>query len=586
MISPSQSTGTGIAARIALWRAGRAPSATGFVSQPEPRSMGQYARGKQLIAGNFLISGQLISAPNTSIWDIALTRQSEAQVIPDERAGFAWLDDLAAVGDAQARKLAQDWTWGWMARFGRGKGAGWSADLIGRRLIRWINHAPFLLGARTPQQSAQYFKMLSTQVVFLSGQWQKAASGLPRIEALSGLIYAGLALDGMAAVIGPAEYALCSECDKNIGQDGSINSRNPEELLEIFTLLTWAEHAMANVGRPPPKALSAAIERIAPCLRLLRHGDGALARFHGGGQGAEGRLSQSLAAAGIKASGFTGPSFAMGYARLSAGRSSVIIDVASPPKGRNAHASTTGFELTSGRRPLIVNCGTGRPFGLEWWRAARATVSHSTLSLEGSSSSRILSKRGNSPAHSFGDAASVQDLKYANLDDGLHLSLAHDGWLRTHGLSHLRELWLTPDGRALSGLDVMQAPDETAKKRLDKVLSDHWFEGIGLSIRFHLHPDVDSAVDLYGKAVSLSLKSGEIWIFRHDGRATLTLEPSIYLDETRLNPRPAQQIVLTCRARDAQTRIGWTLAKAQDTPLAIRDIAQDEPADMVFSKGA
>jgi len=580
MIRQSQSTGTGIAARIALWRAHRAPSATGFVSQPEPRSIGQYARGKQLIAGNFLVAGHLISAPNTSIWDIALPRQNAVHFLPDERAGFAWLDDLAAVGDAQARALAQDWTWGWMARFGRGKGAGWSADLIGRRLIRWINHAPFLLGARTPQQSAHYFKMLSTQVTFLAGQWEKAASGLPRIEAVCGLIYAGLALDGMAGLIGPAETALCRECDKNIAADGSISSRNPQELLEIFTLLTWAEHAMANVGRPPPKALSGAIERIAPCLRLLRHGDGALARFHGGGQGHQGRLSQSLAASGIKATGFTGPSFAMGYARLSAGRSSVIMDVAAPPTGRNAHASTTGFELTSGRRPLIVNCGTGRPFGQDWWRAARATVSHSTLSLEGSSSSRMLSTKGSRPDHSFGDAACVHDLKYANLDDGLHLSLSHDGWVRTHGLVHLRELWLTPDGRTLSGLDVMQADEGARKKRLDKVLSDHWFEGIGLSIRFHLHPDVDSQVDLYGKAVSLSLKSGEMWIFRHDGRATLTLEPSIYLDETRLHPRPAQQIVLTCRARDAQTRIGWTLAKAQDTPLAIRDIAQDELVDI------
>jgi hypothetical protein len=34
--------------------------------------------------------------------------------------------------------------------------------------------------------------------------------------------------------------------------------------------------------------------------------------------------------------------------------------------------------------------------------------------------------------------------------------------------------------------------------------------------------------------------------------------------------------VLSARAMAPQTRIGWTLAKAQDTPLAIRDLERDD----------
>jgi uncharacterized heparinase superfamily protein len=577
MSRQTASSSGGISARLAMWRARRGPVAKGFVSQPEPRSIGLFAKGKQLLAGNFFVAGQLITAPSTSIWDIPLPRGPMAQNLPDDRAGFAWLDDLAAVGDAPARKLAQDWTFDWIARFGAGRGAGWSADLTGRRLIRWINHAPLLLLGRKPNDSAKLFAQLSAQVVYLSRGWHKTAPGLPRVEALTGLIYAALALEGLAGIITDAEAALALECETGIGEDGSITSRNPEELLEIFTLLTWAEHAMADVGRPPPKALSAAIERVAPCLRTLRHTDGGLARFHGGGRGGEGRLDQSLASAGIKAAGFTGPAIAMGFARLSAGRTSVIVDIAAPPQGnvgRNGHASTAAFEVTSGRRPLIVSCGSGQAFGADWWRAGRATVSHSALSVEGSSSSRLLPLKGKATGNSFGDAAQVRDVKQASLADGL--SLTHNGWSNSHGLSHTREFWLTPDGRKLAGLDRMAAMTAAEKQRLGRVLSDHWVEGIGLSTRFHLHPDVDATLDLGGKAVSLALKSGEIWVFRHDGRATLTLEPSIYLEKSRLRPRPTQQIVLTCRARDEETRIGWTLAKAQDTPLAIRDVEQDD----------
>ncbi len=569
----------GVIARIAMWRARRAPVAKGFVSQPEPRSIGLYARGKQLMAGNFFVAGQLITSPNTSIWDIPLPRGKAQLTLPDERAGFAWLDDLAAVGDAPARKLAQDWTFDWMKRFGAGQGEGWSADLTGRRLIRWVNHAPFLLMGRNPADSARYFAEASAQVNYLARRWSKTAPGLARIEALTGLIYAGLALDGLDETVPAAEAALARECESGIAADGGIASRNPEELLEVFTLLTWAEHAMADVGRQPPRSLSAAIERIAPCLRMLRHSDGGLVRFHGGGRGAEGRLDQSLAAAGIKAAGFSGPALGMGFARLSTARTSLIIDVGSPPSGdagRDGHASTAAFELTSGRRPLIVSCGSGRPFGADWWRAGRATVSHSALSVEGSSSSRMMGALGKSAGESFGDGAKIRDLKQAALADGLHLSLTHDGWSKSHGLSHTREVWLTPDGRKLAGLDRMAALNDAEKQRLKRVLSNHWVEGIGLSLRFHLHPDVDATLDLNGKAVSLSLKSGEIWVFRHDARATLTLEPSIYLEKSRLSPRQTQQIVLTCRAREEETRIGWTLAKAQDTPLAIRDVEQDE----------
>ena len=92
------------------------------------------------------------------------------------------------------------------------------------------------------------------------------------------------------------------------------------------------------------------------------------------------------------------------------------------------------------------------------------------------------------------------------------------------------------------------------------------------AIRFHLHPEVDARLDMAGAAVSLALRSGEIWLFRHTGQASLSLEPSAYLEAGRLNPRPTVQIVLRGHLQGFETRTGWTLAKAKDTPLAIRDL--------------
>ena len=559
-------------ARLAV----RRPAATGFVSQPEPRTMGSFARGRQILAGNFLFGGFLIEGGGKPIWDLPVP---DAR-FEEEQHGFGWLDDLAAVGDAQARTRAQDWVAGWIARHGRGQGPGWTPDLTGRRLIRWINHAILLLAGRDRAYADAYFTSLGQQARFLARSWRRAAPGLPRFEALTGLVYAGLTLTGMGDLVAPAAKALAQEAASAVDEGGGISTRNPEELLEVFTLLTWAAAALSEAGRSPQADHMAAIERIAPTLRALRHADGGLARFHGGGRGAEGRLDQALAQAGGKA--LTAPGLAMGFARLAAGRTTVITDVAAPPSGaasHDGHASTLAFELTSGRRPLIVNCGSGAGFGPDWRRAGRATPSHSTLMLAGLSSSRLAPKGRRRAGPEL--LAEVPGLVWAQQEtdvEGLRLLAGHNGYEATHGLTHVRQLRLSLDGRTLAGEDTLGAMSAADKRRFDAWMARHRYQGVAFEIRFHLHPDVDAALDMGGAAVSMALKSGEIWILRHDGSAEMTLERSVYLEAGRLKPRAAQQVVLRGRVAGHVRHIGWTLAKAQDTPAAIRDL-RPEPAD-------
>jgi uncharacterized heparinase superfamily protein len=552
--------------RIAIWRAGMVPVATGFVSQPEPRSFGLFARGRQLTAGNVMFAGHLVEAPGTPLWDIPAPDPAFAT----EAQGFAWLDDLAAVGDKAAQRAAQDWTWGWIARHGTGTGPGWTPDLAGRRLIRWINHAIFLLAGRSKDQSDAYFRALTRQAAFVALRWQQTAPGLPRFEALSGMIYAGLALTGMERHVQPATDALARDCETGIDAQGGIPSRNPEDLLEVFALLIWAAQALTEAGRVVPAAHQAAIDRIAPCLRSLRHADGALARFHGGGRGIDGRLDQALASSGIKATAFHG--FAMGFARLTGGRTSVISDVAAAPAA-TGHASTLGFELTSGRRTVIVNCGAGKSFGQDWHRAGRATLSHSTLAIDGMSSSRFGS---GTRADMLTQRARVIAAHQVPGDHEQGVYAAHDGWSETHGLVHSRTLILSSDGRRLEGDDRLSASTPAMRARLETLLTSTGLQGVGFAIRFHLHPDAEPNLDLGDTAVSVTLKSTEVWVFRFRGEATLSLAPSVYLERGRLKPRATQAIVLTARIRDLEHRIGWTFAKAQDTPTAIRDFGLND----------
>lgn len=561
-----------LANRFAAWAVRRQTPAQGFVSQPEPRSIGLYARGKQLLSGNILLAGHLAEAKGQPLWAIAPPDPAFAAAAQ----GFAWLDDLAALGTPPARALAQDWTLDWIARYGAGQGPGWTPDLTGRRVIRWVHHAIFLLQSRDRPAHDGYFDALTRQVAFLARRAGAARPGLPRFEALIGLLIGALALKGMERHVPAALQALTRECAARIDASGGLPTRNPEELLEVLTLLTWALRALSEADQTIPPALAQTIDRIAPSLRVLRHADGALARFHGGGKGMEGRLDAALAAsAALRPVGHM--TEAMGFIRLSGGRTSLILDAANPPDGparATAHASTAAFELTSGRRPLIVNCGSGLPFGRDWRLAGRATQSHSALGLSGSSSSRF----GKGAAtERLEECARVTALRHAGGADGALTYLAHDGWSASHGLTAGRELHLSADGRRLGGTDTLAALSAAERRQLDQAIARTNLRGIGFAIRFHLHPDVDATLDMGGNAVSMALRSGEIWVFRHDGRAKLSLEASVYLEKGRLQPRPARQIVLSGHVTDLETRIGWTLAKAQDTPLAIRDLDRDDP---------
>ncbi len=554
-------------------KAGRMKArAVGFVSSPEPRTIGSFARGRQLLAGNFLFAGHLLEQQDADIWDLPPPNADFEQ----ELNGFAWLDDLAAVGDLAARTAAQKWLWSWIERYGRGRGPGWTPDLTGRRLIRWINHAIFLLRASDQSDSDAFYGSLYRQTKFLSRRWHGAAAGLPRFEALTGLIYAGLSLEGMQQVALPAVKALAHECRTQINDQGGLPTRNPEELLEVFTLLTWAAAALSESGYTPPAEHLDAIDRIAPTLRTLRHSDGGLARFHGGGRGQEGWLDHALSQARVKTRQPDGLS--MGFARLSAGRTSVIIDASVPPKGRasfNAHASTLAFELTSGRRPLIVNCGSGRSFGPDWRRAGRATPSHSTLSLDGYSSARLGPVDRSTGREELIEGPRHVPIEIGHASDGFQFQGGHDGFIQTHGLTHARTIEMTFDGRGIAGEDMLLALSDSEKRRFDLALDATKLEGISFDIRFHLHPDVDATIDLGGAAISMALKSGEIWVFRHDGGQNMRLRPSVYLEYGRLKPRAANQIVLSGRAMSYATRVRWSLSKAQETAIGVRDVSED-----------
>jgi uncharacterized heparinase superfamily protein len=477
--------------------------------------------------------------------------------------GFQWLDDLAEAGTPVCRSLAQIWVHDWVRRYGTGAGPGWTPDLTGRRVLTWLNHSLTLLSGQDAPIQAAYFRSLSIQAKFLSKCWHQAAPGRARFEAIAGWAFCVLALEGREKQLPRIIRLLGRECDALISEDGGIATRNPEELMEIFSLLAWTSQGIDEAGRTPDRRHLLAMERIAPSLRALRLGDGGLVRFHGGGAGAEGKLDQALSDSGVRLA--ARPAGAMGFGRLTSGGVVVIADTASVPAfeaAENAHASTLGFEMSSGLYPLIISTGPGFAFGEEWRNGARATLSHSALSVGGLSSSRFANIAKVNTGRKLTEIATVSEAVHEVGPDGPRLIAEHDGFMRTHGLMHRREIVVLRDGSEVQGFDLLEARRDSAKRRFDQVAQGDPTPTVPFTTHFHIHPDVSVEVNMGGKAVSLSMPNGEVWVFRQEG-GDLIVRNSTCMDPLRLKPRATKQVVVSSRAINYEGAITWTLTRIQ-----------------------
>lgn len=535
--------------RVHARLAGRARLSPVWRAGDDPVAPGSQLRGARLLAGG--------AAPVPGVPEAGERQDS-----------FAWLDDLAAVGDGAARSFAQDRVLDWVRRHGRG--AGWRAGITGQRLMHWLGRGAFLRRGLTEAQAALMARVLARQVLFLARRWQAAPVGLPRLAALAGLIEGAGALSGLERHRPSALAAFARHCEAVVGGEGAVASRNPEELCAILALLNRVTRQAGEAELPP--GIAAARLRIVPTLRALRHADGGLARFHGGGRGRDGALDAALAESGCRS---RREGLAMGYARLAAGRTTAIMDAAPPPRGAPlAHAATLAFELTSGRRPLIVNCGSGAGFGAEWARAARATASQSVLGLDGYSSARL----GPGGDERLSEAPDTVPGEAALTATSHRMGAAHNGWRRTHGLMYARTLDLTLDGRALTGEELLIALSEEDRTIFARARADTG-GAVAFSVRFHLHPEAEAELSAARDMVRLALKSGEVWELTQDGADAISLQPSVWLEPGRAEPRATLQVVLSGRAMDYATRVRWALAKSAETPSVLRDFGPDPEPD-------
>ena len=511
-----------------------------ILGSPEDPAPGNATLGSAIFGGDMLHGGEQMRISETFWRDISKCSPKFQRYAHS----YHWLQDLAQTNDQIKARDASETIIGWWLPTGKDwNKLSWDAETLARRMINWLAHAPLILSSRDLVYRSAILHSMACQTRHLMRAHRDTPEGLPRVYAATALMLAGLLLPGGAHWLEKGSRILQKTVKAFILPDGGPASRNAADAIRTMQLLILVRSAIIDTNNDMQPWVQVSLDRLAPFVRAMRHGDGSFAQI--GGVSAEGSHGTNAILAASEAKGKAVENAAhVGIQRLQMQNSCVIMDCGTPPvknmSGR-AHASTGSFEFSNGQDRIIVNMGPASVSGPLPQLAAlsRATAAHSCLVISDRNNSRIMEDGR------IGKGVTETLTIREGLDDGVRVKLMHDGYLRRFGVKHERIIGLSADGKQLEGSDRLFGP------KLKKL------RGETIVLRFHLHPNVEPLLAPDGR-ISLETRSGKIWIFDAPD-CTAHIEDSLYLPQPD-RPTKTRQIIVQVPITENETPIcNWSI---------------------------
>lgn len=532
----------------ALWRRfkGRAGEDARFASAQRLKLASAAPSGFSLYPRAFIPQDrQRGEALLSDVWRIGMEREQLApgetpwRLTPpskhfaDRVHRFDWLNDLITRGPAgedRARLLVDEW----VDVFGGFDGFAWRAGPLADRVWNWMLGGRRLFETGEPAALRNRLEAFTRQVRHLeesidascdpAARWKGACA----LVAVSICLFAGKELDQLVG-------RLETETSAQILPDGGHVQRSPSlGLAALFDFLTLAD-LFERSGRTAPEFITRFIPRMGAMVQFFRSGDRALEPFNNGDEARPEQVTAALNALDSSPRHFM-VSPKSGFQKLEKRGVRLVLDCGAaplPPFADAAHAGALGFELSDGPSRIVTSCGYSPLVNLDWQAAVRRTRAHSTLCIAGRDSapfqmreeSRLLAPSGPEGISS----------KRLEEEDEIWLDAQHGGYKAAYGLLHRRRLFMSADGRRVTGEDSLVRPVSQGESRERRF--------VNYEIRFHLHPTITAMMGQ--DYIRLTLENGMRWRFK-TSHPKARIEKTIYLG--RGTVERSEQIVLAGQA--------------------------------------
>ncbi|MFP4386676.1 MAG: heparinase II/III family protein [Alphaproteobacteria bacterium] len=500
-------------------------------------------RGDSIKAQELLEAAGVIGRTGPQWFDEWWTPEGYDDIWISHIHSFSWLRDLRTLGGAQAKEQGRLMIESWIDNYPSWNAHSWRSDILGRRLSMWVCHYDYFCDGFNEDFDDRFLGSLVKQAKHLSNILNAKEHGSAHLQAIKGLLYAGIALEEYKKWVTQGLGALDKALNEQILPDGGHISRSPAYMLDVLEILVDIRSALQAAAYPEPDNLATKIGALSAALRTLRCHDRKLALFHSSQEGNTEDIDSILAQAGTQ----TKPSKSLpdtGYERIELGRSLLIMDTGATqkfPYDKHGHASPLAFELSYGKERLLVSCGS-HPTSSEWKDALRFTAAHNTACLDYRNACE-LRKDGH-----FGRKVTYTDVQRENTKDAALITVSHNGYVPLNGITHTRKIYMSKEGHDIRGEDDFICGFELVKP-------------VEIALRFHIHPNVTASLINEGKEVLLRMRGGIGWRFKYDV-GELKLEDSVYIGKGII-PRKTSQIVVYGKMSLDNAFIKWSFKREE-----------------------
>ncbi len=242
---------------------GPKPKASGFAQAIASLDIGYEERAFSMYAGEFQFGDETIvtSAP------FLFTEQLGNKAWQEYLHCLMWLADFSS----SKRQLHVHYALRLLGRWNRSKKSRKNIAVISKALIALCTHGSELALSADASLRVEFLNIVSETVARVNAL--KLRSTKEAFLQSVSLLYATTAFHGLEHFRKSASDMLNSTLDQLILQDGGPASREPQDLIDLMSLLLPLQAAMKLNRQIFPAAAADALHRMFPILAMLTHGD-------------------------------------------------------------------------------------------------------------------------------------------------------------------------------------------------------------------------------------------------------------------------------------------------------------------------
>ena len=471
---------------------------------------------------------QVYYNPNPFLLSIITSYRNQSFKISDIDQNIFWLENkekdmesmhnffwLNLIDRKTDHKKLKKIIYVWMLKNSKYRQGIWETSTLSARIISWILNIDIILNNSTFDFRKSFLNCIISQTNHLKKNIRFEKNLNKKIEILTAIILTGLVFKEYEENFDIGIKELESLIKVFFDNKGFPLSRNPNDLLFFSKYLIFCREIIKDSQRYLPEFLEDIVEKNLNCIHFIKTPNDQLPLFNGATSLSLEQIKKYLDnfKPTIKDNNFGG------LFKIKHKNHFLLFDIDKPPQKKFSKSYQSGplsFEYFLDGIKIITNSGFGCNISKKTELLSRVTACQSTLSINDTSITKfekneIISKIfGNSIEDSF----KTFDISSINENHLIGCSASNNGYEKSFGCIHKREIYLDKDNNYIKGIDhIFKAKDGYP---------------IRYAFRFHINPDLNVVKTMSGNSALIQISKNKSLIFTINDE-NLEIEKSIFL---------------------------------------------------------